>query len=163
MSENHVTDMMELTLEQIQNSGNMRFLQHILKLRIQECFDNKTYQVIYNNDELAAFMRWKWVDTEAVLEALLIRDIYRGQGYLDKLWKKFLEICKDKGVQKIISYAEKEDYLNLSFHEYLGFQMFDSHDSEKFIWFYDVGENEKCAKYCNNIFWLTIPDADGEL
>lgn len=163
MNERHVRDMVELTLDQVQNDGNKKFFQKLLKLRVKECWENETCRVIYAGDELAGFIRWNWTEEGAVLEALLIRDVYRGQGYMEELWKELLDACKTRGVMRIVSYAEKEDYLNMSFHEYLGFHLVDNPDLEKYIWMYDLKAMEEVRPSNHNIMWLTVPDIEGEL
>lgn len=163
MDEKHIKDMLQLTLEHVQDEGNNRFFQHLLKLRIKECYENGTYCVIYKNDELAAFIRWKWVLDGAVLEAVLIRDVYRKQGYLDELWEKLLNLCRKRRVKKILSYAEKEDFLNLSFHEYLGFKLAENHNAEKYKWVYEINDGVIFQSKNPGVKWLSVPDINGEL
>ena len=163
MDQDHVKEMLELTLEQVQDEGKKRFFKHLLKLRIDECFENGTYHVIYNNDELAAFIRLEWNNDEAVLGAVLIRDTYRGQGYLEELWKKFLELCKKRSVARVISYAEKDDNLNLSFHDYLGFRLTEDQEAEKYKWVYHMEGNPVFQASVRSLPWLNVPDINGEL
>lgn len=163
MDKKHVKDMLELTLEQLQNDGNKQFVRKLLKIRLEECRQNKTYRVIYADCDLAGFIRWNWAEEGAILEALLIRHTYRRQGYMEKLWKELLDECKARGVKRVISYAEKEDYLNMSFHQHLGFILTNESYPKKYKWIYEIKEAEEVRISMHNLIWLKIPDIDGEL
>lgn len=163
MNEKHFQDVLKLTLDQVQSDGDQRFFQRLLKLRVKECLQNGTYRVIYDGEAFAGFVRWNLVKEGAVLEALLISDAYRGQGYLDQLWNGFLEDCKTQGVKQIFSYAEKDDYVNLSFHQFLGFRLESDRDAEKYLWIYDLKDTEERLQSYHNLPWLTVQGVDGEL
>ncbi|HEX2925129.1 MAG TPA: GNAT family N-acetyltransferase [Ruminiclostridium sp.] len=163
MEHDHVKEMLELTMEQVQDEGEKRFFKQLLTLRLKECFENGTYHVVYHRDELAAFIRWEWNKDEAVLGAVLIRDTYRGQGYLEKLWERFIELCKQREVTRVVSYAEKDDSLNLSFHDYLGFRLAEEQDAEKYKWVYHMKENPEFQISGRSLPWLNLPDINGEL
>ncbi|MCP4147548.1 MAG: GNAT family N-acetyltransferase [bacterium] len=149
-------DILALTLTQLNTNGS-HLLKRVLSLRIAENIKHGTCSTIYDGDTMAGFIRWAWSDNpkEALFEGLLIDDRYRQQGYVEKLWNRFLVECRAKGIDKITSFSQKDDHINQSLHQHLGFSVENTDGSGKMMWKYDLEkEKTKPLKSTSDYSWL---------
>ncbi len=161
--EQHYQDILKLTLSQVKDEIDSLLAKRLIMMSIRQSIATNCYRVLYDQQKIIGFVRWEWSTPITILKGFLIDDAYRQQGYTQQLWDLFINESRRKNHTTVISYADKDDFVNISFHQHLGFQMNRLINDEKCMWVYHIHQKSDQSIVKGDSFWLNQYDVDEEL